>query len=128
MKTRSDFVSNSSSCSFIVGLPTEVDIAEFKKILGRLRGQNVRMDVYSGISDFYDYCDPKRLDREPAETAERVLAPGCYVRCDSGSDHYYGYMARYEDMCAVFDESGWDFKIYADDGAHTTRGEDLPEP
>ena len=125
MKTRNDFISNSSSCSFIVGLHTEQDVNEFKKLFSSLKDKNVSVEAYdtAEMADWHDNgyaLDIDSLDRKD------ILFPGCYVLCDAGEDHDSWYEQRYDDMCAIFDDSRHKFKFYIDSWAHMTRGKKLP--
>ena len=125
MKIRNDFISNSSSCSFIVSLQSKRDVDEFKKLFSMLKSKNVNMAVYDNAEAADGHDNGYALD-ENALDCKGILVPGCYVLCDVGEDHDSWYEARYNAMCSVFDESGYAFKFFEDPWAHMTRGRKLP--
>ena len=125
MKTRSDFVSNSSSCSFFVWLQSEHDIDEFKKIVGLLKDRQASIEVYSSAEDADCHANGTLVNDQSLSNT-KLFECGDYVLCDVGEDHDSWYEQRYNDMCSVFDECGYEFKFYEDPWAHMTRGEVLP--
>lgn len=126
MKTRNDFVSNSSSCSFVVGLHSNDDITAFKRLFNELMSKNVSMEVYDGAENIGYHANGYMLN-ECAINDKDALSANCYVLCDVGEDHDSWYEERYNAMCDVFDNSGYAFKFYEDPWAHMTRGEKLPK-
>lgn len=125
MKTRLDFVSNSSSCSFFVSLGDETDIKEFRRRIGDLKKQNVRMQVFQDLAEANDRWYGTPFDG--SEQMANALVPGCFMLCDSGEDHDDFYERRYRLMEELFTEGGYKFKLYADPEAHTTVADDLPK-
>lgn len=125
MKTRSDFVSNSSSCSFFVSLETETDIKEFRRRIGDLKRQNVYMQVFWDLVEANDRWYGTPFDGN--EQMSNMLVPGCFILCDSGEDHDNCYERRYRLMEELFTEGDYKFKLYADSEAHMTVMDDLPE-
>ena len=125
MKTRSDFVSNSSSCSFFVSLETAQDIEEFKHRIGALKKQNVGMQVFQNLTEAHDRWYGTMFGG--SEQMLNALVPGCFILCDSGEDHDNCYESRYRRMEKLFTEGDYEFKLYADSEAHMTVIDDLPE-
>ena len=125
MKTRSDFVSNSSSCSFFVSLEMAQDIEEFKHLIGALKKQNVGMQVFWSLAEAHDRWYGTMFDG--SEQMSNTLVPGCFILCDSGEDHDNCYESRYRCMEKLFTEGDYEFKLYADSEAHMTVIDDLPE-
>ena len=133
MKTRSDFVSNSSSCSFFVEIKTEEDAKAFVEAAAELSKLSyVTAEVFSSLEDIYDNrwkwpaMPAVQLKLDSARLAE-LIVPGCYVRCDAGDDHFPGYEERYYSMENVFSQAKHKLKLYADPEAHMTAYDDLPE-
>ena len=125
MKTRSDFVSNSSSCSFFVSLGTARDVEEFKHRIAALKKQNVYMQVFWNLAEANDRWYGMEFDG--GEQMANALVPGCFVLCDSGEDHDMCFETRYRLMEELFTEGGYKFQLYADKEAHLTVMDDLPE-
>ena len=123
MKVRYDFVSNSSSCSFFVGLHTQKDIDEFKKLVGILKEKNVDMQLFFNLAEAHDRWHGEMFDGSAEAIAE--LEPGNYILIDTGEDHYPGYEYRYWDIKNRFVE-GYKFKLYDDKEAHMSVDDDLP--
>ena len=121
MKTRLDFVSNSSSCSFFVCLQSQADLDELKKLFGSLKNAGASLAAYSTAFDADCHANAAVL-----EDSADAASIGDYVLCDVGEDHDSWYERRYNDMCRVFDSSGHEFKFFEDPWAHMTRGEALP--
>lgn len=126
MKTREDFVSNSSSCSFFVGLHTQDDVDAFKKLASLISSRNfISMEIFDSLSDARD-----RWYGTPFSTSEDQLSnlrPGNYILCDSGEDHDTLFEERYHDMESLFVDGKHQFKLYADKEAHMTAYDDLPK-
>ena len=125
MKTRSDFVSNSSSCSFFVSLGTETDIKEFGLRIGDLKKQNVYMQVFQNLAEANDRWYGMSFDG--SEQMSNALVPGCFILCDSGEDHDNCYESRYRRMEELFTGGDYKFRLYADPEAHMTVMDDLPK-
>ena len=124
MKIRSDFVSNSSSCSFFVGLHTQEDIDEFKKLVSMLNKKHVYMQLFYNLAEANDRWDGKEFDG--SDEAVASLEPGNYILIDTGDDHYDGYEYRYWDIKDRFIE-GYKFKLYNDREAHMSVEDELPK-
>lgn len=117
MKFRTDFVSNSSSCSFIIHLQSKKDLSEFQKIAKNIQ-KSYLIDYYYGtVSDIYK-MEILNLDRDKLEQ-------GDWVQVYCGEDSLEN-IERFDDVQWVFQESDYKFKFYADNDAHYTFGENLP--
>jgi len=124
MKTREDFVSNSSSCSFFVGLHTQQDIDEFKKLVGILKEKQVCMQLFYTLEDAHDRWYGEVFEGNDDEIAG--LQPGDYILIDTGEDHYEGFEYRFWDIKDRFTE-GYKFKLYRDKEAHMSTDDELPK-
>jgi len=120
MKIRSDFVSNSSSCSFIVHLQSKKDIEEFKKVIAELKASNLTPDIcyVSNKQDAMNWF-------ADSFNNERYVEPGCYAKVDAGEDHDISVIENFEHIANKFESCMYKFKLYQDDDAHYTRGEQL---
>ena len=125
MKTRSDFVSNSSSCSFFVAIDTPEDAREFCWIVDALLEQRVYMELFCSL----DEARARRggVPFDGSVQMQNALVPGCFVLCDSGDDHDECFESRFYSMLDLFAQSGYAFKLYADAEAHLTVPNDLPK-
>ena len=112
---RNDFVSNSSSCSFIIHLQSKKDTDEFKKIYNKLLEKGVHIDIMLDPNTYLDCITKGGNDIDK-------IKKGDYVRLDSGEDHDSDYKNRYYKMCEIVDSTGYKFKEYQDSDAHMTRG------
>lgn len=124
MKTRNDFVSNSSSCSFFIELDTQEAVDAFKNIAERFDRREVALSLYQDFDavcrwDPWRCIDYWRCSTEDIEQIDR-LEVGNWVKCDAGEDHDEFYMDRFDRMVEVVDSSSAKFKIYEDPDAHTT--------
>lgn len=117
MKTRIDFVSNSSSCSFIVHLETDDDAAKFKRIYDVL-AKSYDAVLCTSSSSTIDYADMSYVS-----SAEDIAA-GDWVEVNCGEDTLDN-IDKLEDIEDFISPMG--FKIYRDRLAHYTFGEDIPE-
>ena len=109
MKTRHDFVSNSSSCSFFIHVQSQQDKDELLK-----RQEAISKFFRGSFIDIEGYCNFCNPDLETVEVGE-------YARFSSGEDHYLRAYDNFWNMVALFD--GYDFKCIADRDAHITHGE-----
>ena len=121
MKIRYDFVSNSSSCSFIVGLENEQSINSFKKLIGFLKKNDVSMVYYPDLSSITYRANAKVFSGTKQDI--KLLEPGSYMVIDTGEDHYDGFEEKFN---MVLNKFGKSFKLFQDDSAHLTFGNDLP--
>ena len=124
MKTRSDFVSNSSSCSFFVSLESAKDVEAFKRLVDTLVEKNVSMQMFCSLEEANDRWYGVPFDG--SEQMQNALCPGYYVLIDTGDDHYEGYEERFNDIESLF-MSEHAFKLYRDVEAHLSTGNDLPK-
>lgn len=124
MKIRSDFVSNSSSCSFFVYLATEDDVEEFKLLIDILKKKNVDIQMFCSLEDANDRWYGVPFDG--SEQMQNALRPGYYMLIDTGEDHYIGFEERFREVENLF-LNDYVFKLYQDPEAHMSSGDDLPE-
>ena len=125
MKMRHDFVSNSSSCSFFVWLKSQDDVIEFKKLIDDLKNMNATMQTFKSLADANDRWYGDSFTGTPEQIDE--LAPGQFILCDSGEDHYSGYEERFWRMKSLFLDGKHKFKLFSDIEAHMSSGDDLPK-
>ena len=124
MKIRTDYVSNSSSCSFFIELDTQEAVDAFKTIAEKFDKREVAVSLYQ---DFDAVCrwDPwysngSWCEEDTDNEQLSQLEVGNWVKCDAGEDHDEWYMERFDKMVEVVDSSPVKFKIYEDPDAHTT--------
>lgn len=118
MKERIDFVSNSSSCSFLIHLRNEEDAEAFKKVFDDVR----KHTIHGEFEVFYSLEDPKRGNTWSdfvLKTPDEV-EPHTIVKCDSGEDHDLYYDERFNEMKDALGD--YPFMLYVDPEAHTSAG------
>ena len=122
MKTRTDYVSNSSSCSFFIELDTQEAVDAFKDIAQKFNNNEVDLSLYR---DFDAVCrwDPYEISIHGESSINKLvemIEVGEWVKCDAGKDHDLNYQNRFNRMVDVVESSPVKFKIYDDPDAHTT--------
>ena len=123
MKTRIDFVSNSSNCSFFVGLHTIEDVKVFvEKILPILKKKNTFMKLFSSFA-----AAKARADIGAFDGNVENIRPGKCMLCICSDDNDENAHDIYKDIESLFISGSHKFKLYADEFAHTTVDDPLPE-
>lgn len=122
---RKDFVSNSSSCSFILYIQSEEDIKQLSKpdvlkILKKLAGamdKNFHNVPYGALNRFNDIND---------------VEIGDYIYIYNGEDNEYDWIydvpdSELNDIADSLNKDYGKLKFYRDHDAHVTLGEDYVE-
>lgn len=117
MKTRNDFVSNSSSCSFIIKVNSEDEIAVladfFKKYPGICGSGYPNIEFAAeNIWDRFDCINPECVD----------VGECLYV--DVGEDHDMETINKFYQISGEIEDLGVD--LYEDPDAHCTIGKKIP--
>lgn len=121
MKTRNDFVSNSSSCSFIVHIADEKTF----KHLSKSSNKKIIDRYCTSIAMTYDgscgYCNSIPYSKDVD------LEIGDFLRIYAGEDHNLRNIEKIEDLyCELTD--GFDgLAVYQDPDAHYSYGEKFKE-
>lgn len=125
MKVRSDFVSNSSSCSFLVYLQSAKDVQEFKKIYGNI------LKTIPARGSVTAYTQGQRCGENfPEEEFDKNIKKGTWVEFDIGEDNEYYSTDKldddWSDLTSCIRSSIYKFKVYQDPYAHMTIGNPMP--
>lgn len=112
MKTRNDFVSNSSSCSFIIHVQSQKDAEQLKSIYGKFSGK-ANLEKFFSFDDCWNGCLVRSADD---------IEKDSFVRVDVGEDHNLEVINEFYDVEGIIDSSEYKFKTYQDPGAHYTTG------
>lgn len=113
MKTRNDFISNSSSCSFIVKINSQEDKDILEKIL---KSYDICLSVSYDI-DSYDFHIIKNI---------QDCDVGDFVEVNLGEDDLET-IDRFEDIKDDIETSEHKFEVYSDKLAHYTFGKEYKE-
>lgn len=108
MKTRNDFVSNSSSCSFIVKINSQEDKDILENIL---TNYNACLSVSYNL-DLYDFHVIRNIQDSDI---------GDFVEINLGEDDL-DTIEKFEDIKCDIESSTHEFEVYSDDLAHCTFG------
>ena len=122
MKIRNDFVSNSSSCSFIVKVNNADDIAKVRELIEK-HSSSQNSICCGGYCDIA-YASENSWDYDQYIN-ENNVEPGELLKIDVGEDHDEETIRKFYDVSSDFEESG--LELYADDDAHCTVGKALSE-
>ena len=118
MKIRNDYVSNSSSCSFIIKVNNEGEIEMlkeyFKKNEGICKSGFISLDF--AASEYWNSIDEINPD---------TVLPGECLYVNVGSDHYLDVFNKFNRISSEIEEMG--LELYQDPEAHYTIGNKLPK-
>jgi len=133
VKIRTDFVSNSSSCSFFVHLTNQEQINEFKKLIPLIREYQMETKGYwetlNDFSDYYyGYQDKSFKSEYDNPNWYEKLKPGNVVSVGVDEDHDWETVERYFEVAGKFEHNPVKFSLYQDDFAHQTIGKKVPKP
>ena len=121
MKVRNDYVSNSSSCSFIVKVNNEDDISKVRELVKKhsTSYHNICVGGYPNL----EYASDNSWDYD-SFINENNVEPGELLKIDVGEDHEIDVVDEFYKVSAEFEEAN--LELYADDYAHYTVGKALP--
>lgn len=118
MKTRNDFVSNSSSCSFIIKVNSEDEILALASFFKKY--PNICNSGYPSLA----FAADNVWDRLNSINPEHVNVGEClYV--DVGEDHDIETINEFYKISGEIEDLG--VELYEDPGAHCSIGKELPE-
>lgn len=122
MKVRNDYVSNSSSCSFIVKVNNDDDIAKVRELVKR--NSTSYHSICVGGYPNLEYASDNLWDYDSYMNEDNVQL-GELLKIDVGEDHDLGTIDKFYKVSAEFEEAK--LELYADDDAHYTIGNPLPD-
>lgn len=117
MKIRNDFVSNSSSCSFLIHIETEDDLVECKQVLQDIIDQ-FEVTLYAGKDQLTYHMS--NVD----DVSQLNVDDWIQVYC--GEDDSMECIDSFRDVENIMYSMKHQLKIYRDDAAHETFGDKLP--
>ena len=122
--TRNDFVSNSSSCSFVVHIETQQDLDELSKIWKDVRKlTDNHVEIYNNVEDACLRCGESFSTAYLDDNDWNMIEVGDAINVCSGDDHYPYYEEEFDKLRDLF-TSNYKFKLYRDYDAHLTTGMD----
>jgi len=125
--TRNDFVSNSSSCSFVVYIETQQDLDELSKIWKDVRKlTNNHVEVYDNLEDACNRCGMYFTTGYLDNNDWNMIEVGEAINVSSGDDHYLYFEKKFDELRDLF-TNNYKFKLYRDYDAHYSTGMDYKE-
>lgn len=118
MKFRNDYVSNSSSCSFIIKVNTEDEIEKLKEYFKKNKDicNSGYISLNVAATDYWDSTD--------AINPNTVL-PGECLYVNVGEDHFFETIDKFNRVSNEISEMGCE--LYQDPEAHYSIGKKLPK-
>lgn len=118
MKLRQDFVSNSSSCSFIIKVNTEDEIEKLKEYFKKNEGI-----CTSGFVSLNDAA--REYWYSLGAINPDTVKPGECLYVDVGEDHDWWVIDKFNHVSSEIEEMGCE--LYQDPDAHYSVGKKLPK-
>ena len=116
---RNDFVSNSSSCSFIIDIKEHDDISHIKRDINGFLNRTCSLLI----------IEPKEHKVFSLNSRDDCskLKEGMYIIAMSGENNTLGWERKWRRLCDFVKYNNYKYKIYQDPSAHETIGEERDE-
>ena len=121
MKTRNDFVSNSSSCSFIVHVIDEKTLEHLNKPSNKKVIDDYCSSIASSYDDIYSY------DGALTYSKDMDLEIGDFLMINAGEDHDIHNIEKIENLYHELMDGFEDLTVYQDLNAHYSYGKKYKE-